>query len=492
MSLFTRTLILMLLLSNSVFACAICTIYSPETKYFIEVDANDKKINSAKITWVLTKDFTNTLKEVYDTNANDFFEKEELDLIAQAIYDYVIPRNYLVHFSYGKTIDKEKSEKVKVFKKEVYIKNSILHFSYTIDLNYDIKNENLLYFSVFDEENYFILIHFDKLSKITGFEEVKVNKIATKKDLLFSFSLANAQVSSKVKEEEQAKIMEEKLEDSELEESLYKEEKTKDESILNYFVKKVKYYLVKIENGDNIALLMLLVVSFIYGMVHALGPGHGKSLAFSYFMANKSSYTKAFFISQASAFVHIIGALILVVFSIFILESILNNFVNDSVEILTKVSAVLIMVLAVYILSNKIRNKSCSCSSCCSSHAPIEKKSESTSVWSTQKPKNTTSLKPNFMKQDLYFVLTSGLIPCPGTVVLFIYAFVLKTYFAVFLASIAISLGMGVIIFASSFLGTSVNKLGEKSHKITYALEIIAPIFMFILGIFLYLNANLI
>ena len=94
------------------------------------------------------------------------------------------------------------------------------------------------------------------------------------------------------------------------------------------------------------------------------------------------------------------------------------------------------------------------------------------------------------MKQDLYFVITSGIIPCPGTVVLFIYAFVLETYFAVILASIAISFGMGLVIFASSFLGVSVKNLSEKSHKITYALEIIAPIVMFILGIFLFLNAQ--
>lgn len=204
-------------------------------------------------------------------------------------------------------------------------------------------------------------------------------------------------------------------------------------------------------------------------------------------MANKSSYSKAFMISQASAFIHIVGALILVVVSVFVLQSVLNNFVNDSVEILTKVSAVLIMLLAIFILYRKIKNKGCSCSSCCSSSTT----NKTTSLWSVDKPKEVNSLKPNFMKQDLYFVLTSGLIPCPGTVVLFIYAFVLKTYFAVILASIAISFGMGLVIFASSFLGVSLKNLSEKSHKITYTLEIIAPIVMFVLGIFLFLNAQI-
>lgn len=95
------------------------------------------------------------------------------------------------------------------------------------------------------------------------------------------------------------------------------------------------------------------------------------------------------------------------------------------------------------------------------------------------------------MKQDLYFVLTAGLIPCPGTVVLFIYAFVLKTYFAVILASISISLGMGLVIFASSFLGVSLKKYSSGSHRVTNVLEILAPVVMFVLGVLLFLNSNI-
>lgn len=277
-----------------------------------------------------------------------------------------------------------------------------------------------------------------------------------------------------------------------IEEIVKLDEVKKEETYLEKFSIKVKEYLLKIENGDDYALFILLGISFIYGMIHALGPGHGKSLAFSYFASNKSSYLKAFWVSQAGAFVHIIGALILVMVSVFILQSMLNNFVNDSVEILTKVSAVMIVLLALYILYNKLNNKSCSCSSCCSTETPSI---NSNSLWSTQKPNsvnNNAKLKPSFMKKDLYFVLTAGLIPCPGTVVLFIYAFILKTYFAVILASIFISIGMGVVIFASSFLGVSVNNLSQKSHKITNTLEILAPLFMILLGVLLFLNANLI
>ena len=90
--------------------------------------------------------------------------------------------------------------------------------------------------------------------------------------------------------------------------------------------------------------------------------------------------------------------------------------------------------------------------------------------------------------ENLLFVLTAGLIPCPGTVILFVYAFILETYLSVFLASIFISLGMGIVIFTSSFLGVSLHKVSAKSSKLTNFLEIASPIFMFFLGLFLLLN----
>ena len=63
-------------------------------------------------------------------------------------------------------------------------------------------------------------------------------------------------------------------------------------------------------------------ISFVYGLIHALGPGHGKALAFSYFSSRKNTYFQAFTISFFTAFIHILGALILVSISIFIIEEI--------------------------------------------------------------------------------------------------------------------------------------------------------------------------
>ena len=69
---------------------------------------------------------------------------------------------------------------------------------------------------------------------------------------------------------------------------------------------------------------------------------------------------------------------------------------------------------------------------------------------------------------NIFLILISGVFAfvLPFQTFLFVYAFLLKTYFAVFLASISISLGMAVVIFASSFLGVSIHKMSSKSSKI--------------------------
>lgn len=469
-NLINRFFLLFLLSAHTLFGCALCTLYSPETRVSLEINADENYIKEVKVLWVLTKEFTQQLKDVYDLNQDLQIDKTEMPPIEQALIDYVKPKNFLTHISYDKIINEDKSKKIDVKSYKTYIKNSLLHFEYIIKLNYKIAKDNIFYININDDQNYFILLMVKNAIKFNA--PFKFDEVINRQSAAFYINLSDKpKTDNMVQQEDNKGIV-----------NVKNGEDSSKETLLSTYSKKLKSYLVKIEKGDNVALLMLLLISFVYGIIHALGPGHGKSLAFSYFVANKSSFTKAFFISQASAFVHIIGALILVVFSVFILESILNNFVKDSVEILTKVSAVLIMILAVYILYNKFNNKECSCSSCSSSNP----------TWSSEAPNKAIKLKPNFVKKDLYFVLTAGLIPCPGTVILFIYAFILKTYFAVFLASIFISLGMGLVIFASSFLGVSLNKVSSKSHEITNFLQIAAPVVMFVLGLLLFLNANLV
>lgn len=489
-----RFLFILLFLKSMVFACSLCSVYTPKTHVTTSIKADKTHIKTLHVNWSFAAEFTKELLQLYDLDLDASFNEKELKLIEDALISYLEPKNFLTKISYDKQIN-EKSSPFKIKDYKMIYKNSILSFEYNIDLNYKLYDKNILNIHIFDNENYFFII-FDEKKQLLNIP-YKITKETNINDVSFTI---NDPALPTFEEDNKKEIIEEKLIDEQIKnieekqvvEKKIEEQIIKDENLLDKFTYNVKKYLVDIEKGeDNYALFFLLMASFLYGVLHALGPGHGKALAFSYFSAQKSSYFEAFIISLGTAFVHIIGALILVLVSVFVLQSVLNKFMEDSISYITSFSALIIMLLALYILYRKLSRKSFSCCAC---NVDLKKTNFSINASNISFVK-TSSNKPiidNKLKrrQNIIFVLTAGIIPCPGTVLLFVYAFLLKTYFSVLLASIAISLGMAVIIFASSFLGVSLGKVSAKSEKIKNILEIVAPVFMFILGLLLLLNAG--
>ena len=480
-----RFIFTFLIFKSILFGCSLCAVSSPKTHVSTQIKADKENIKTLKVSWVFADDFVKELFKIYDINLNKNFEENELKLIEDALTSYLERKNFLTKISYDTKIN-EKSDQFSVKSYKLSYKNQTLGFEYNINLNYKIYDKNILNINIFDNEGYFFIILEDKNQLFSI--PYKINKKTNINEVTYTIDAPTLTLQEE-KQEQIVPVIQVK-EEKKIE--IKKEEVIKkDETILDKFTQNIKANLLEIENGNYLALIFLLMASYLYGVVHSLGPGHGKSLAFSYFSSKKSTYFQAFIISLATAFIHIIGALVLVIFSTFVLQSVLNRFVEDSISYITAFCAVLIMLLALLILYRKIfnKNQTCSCN--------IELKT--TSFFITQQQninyvKNSLNKpiinKTRTKKEDLIFVLTAGIIPCPGTVLLFVYAFLLKTYFSVIVASISISLGMATVIFGSSFLGVSVHKISEKSQKLRDIVEIISPIFMFILGLLLLLNTS--
>ncbi len=481
--------LIFLILKDILFGCSLCAIYTPRTHVDTQIKADKEYIKTIRINWTFANEFTKELLQIYDTNLDGTFNEKELAVIQSYLVDYLERKNYITTISYAKQIN-EKSDKYKVKDYKMSYKNSTLGFEYNIDLNYKIYDKNILYIKIIDDENYFDIVF--NPQKQLMYIPYKIEQKININDVSFKIDAPTLGVQEdSVKEEVPAKIekVEEKIELKQVQTPVNTQTET--QNILEKFTQNIKKYLIAIQKGeDKSALFFLLMASFLYGVIHAFGPGHGKALAFSYFSSQRSSVFQALIISLATAFVHILGALGIVLFSVFVLQSVLNRFMQDSVSYITSFSALIIMLLAVYILYRKLSKNSCAC--CCSVDL---KTANFTAVSSNINFVKAASNKPvitplRIKKQDLIFVLTAGIIPCPGTVLLFVYAFLLKTYFAVILASISISFGMALVIFISSFLGVSLNKVSRKSTKLVNILEIGSPIFMFVLGLLLFLNAN--
>lgn len=66
-------------------------------------------------------------------------------------------------------------------------------------------------------------------------------------------------------------------------------------------------------DGKLAPVIAILVISFLYGVFHAAGPGHGKFIVASFFVANRARIWHGFAMSGLIAFVQALSAILLVV-----------------------------------------------------------------------------------------------------------------------------------------------------------------------------------
>jgi len=227
--------------------------------------------------------------------------------------------------------------------------------------------------------------------------------------------------------------------------------------------------------------IWLLFFSFLYGIIHAIGPGHGKSLVSSYFLNQNKSYVKAFSISSLIAVVHTFSAFILTFFIYKSVGFIFNSTVTNVELIATKVSAGIIILIALYLIYNKLKK---------SKQKILFQKNDQKFSLRTPQVKHIESLscECNSCKTtstDIGVILAAGIIPCPGTITIFLFTFGLGIYFVGFLSALFMSLGMSLIIFLTAILSVKIRNSTTQNTILIKILEYSSLGFILFLGVFL-------
>ena len=83
------------------------------------------------------------------------------------------------------------------------------------------------------------------------------------------------------------------------------------------FAKQAEFYrqfsgLIRAAKADGSAAWSLIGLSFLYGIFHAAGPGHGKAVISSYLVANEETWKRGVVLSFASALVQALVAVVVV------------------------------------------------------------------------------------------------------------------------------------------------------------------------------------
>ncbi len=248
--------------------------------------------------------------------------------------------------------------------------------------------------------------------------------------------------------------------------------------------------LVRQAKEEGSSAFVLIGFSFLYGIFHAAGPGHGKVVISTYMLANEESAKRGMIISFLAAFLQGGVAVLLVGSAVFIFN--LTSFaLTEATHWFERASFALIALLGLYLLWSKFPRitslkKKVSISnhdhhghghSCgCGGHAA----------------------KPDDLRQPLTLrsawaaILSVGLRPCSGALIVLVFAASQEIFTIGVLSAFAMALGTAITITSLAALA-----VGAKELAVRYAsfgagsflfkgIELLGALIIFLLGITLF------
>jgi nickel/cobalt exporter len=80
-----------------------------------------------------------------------------------------------------------------------------------------------------------------------------------------------------------------------------------------YFMREIDRQLLAIRDGHGLPVILGgLLIAFLYGVFHALGPGHGKTVIVGYFLGRGGSVGRGLAMAGWISFSHVVGAIVIV------------------------------------------------------------------------------------------------------------------------------------------------------------------------------------
>lgn len=259
----------------------------------------------------------------------------------------------------------------------------------------------------------------------------------------------------------------------------------------NMFInKEIPKYMKGLKNNPSIwVVLTALFAATVYGILHTLGPGHGKMVVATYFLTQQASFWQGVFLGIQTAFAHVAGAIVLV----FTTDLALRSLVLDPEQhmyLLRNISFGLIVLVGIVMLIQAILHatgkvKDVGCVHCNGhnhhSHNHNDKKHNHSHGHHHQVVKTT--------KKDTFIALSIGLIPCTGSLLILLYAMANDILLFGLLMVCFVAVGMSITMIVLGLLTI----LGKKrivdkffkdkaGHKTSITVETVGALFIIFIG----------
>lgn len=450
------------------FACALCSLYSPTAHVSVSFSQKENSVDTINLVWTFSENFSDLMVQNYDFNADRLLDDSELKAIRASLLDYLVPNEYLTKISYYYNADDEKQLNLKTRDYELFMQDGRLKFKIEFEADIALETGLVLSIEIFDSGGYFKFV----------FEDSKTHKLENNFYFIqnSNSNIAFLELTSQTKADEFSKrvsikdIIKNPTEEYAGIDYIDDKEFGMISKISLGFLDRVKDIMRGSDNSAK-AMFLIAVFSFVYGFMHAAGPGHAKSLTGSYFMANGGDIFRALKFALKVGFLHVFGSFVLVGFSFFALENI-GIYTKQASYLTSLICGAIIVMISLFLLFRSFKNKKykwsthqndCSCVGCKAMHSGT--------------------------KSELGVTLAASIVPCPGVIMVFLLAFEAKGYLSGIISALFMGFGMSVVIFLAAVLGVKINKNLVKSEIFKY-IQIIALALMCAIGIFMMINAK--
>jgi nickel/cobalt transporter (NicO) family protein len=223
-------------------------------------------------------------------------------------------------------------------------------------------------------------------------------------------------------------------------------------------------------------------MAFLYGIAHAVLPGHRKTVIMSYYLSEDASPLHGVAAGFLFAFMHALSALAIILVVFYVLDVAVGATVMRIGEIIQITSAGLIAVIGLSFLIVKIQEarKFRATSRELALNKALGMESRMVREKHQYKPR-----KDRFLP----LVISSGIVPCPGTTLLLLFALSLGALDIGVVAVLSMSLGLGVALsafaVATIFLKTRVVAVFESGtgHAVHIGIELLGASAICIFGV---------
>lgn len=178
--------------------------------------------------------------------------------------------------------------------------------------------------------------------------------------------------------------------------------------------------------GDVSPFFFIMGLAFVYGCVHAAGPGHGKFVAMSYALSHRATVSRSLMLGAGIAVIHGFSG----VAGVLGLQYVLRLGAIDALDSATRVTRIVSFALISMLGLGILLSKACS-------------------LRRASPPSNRDKNSESSIKRMLPWAVAVGLVPCPAVVTVMLFCMSMDAMAFGFLLSACMAAGMGATISAA-------------------------------------------